>query len=61
MKDNGFGDHIIAYVLFAKCKKKKTYIGRLLGPRGENEHDSASRSRTNNLLAEAAAFTIITD
>jgi hypothetical protein len=61
MKDNGFGDNIIAYILFTKCKKKKTHIGRLLGPRGENEHDSASRSRTNKFLAEAAASTIITD
>ena len=58
MSDDGFDKPIIAYVLYAWRKKSKTEIGRLLGPRGENEHDSASRRRTNELLKEAAAFTI---
>jgi hypothetical protein len=61
MRENGFGDPIIAYAVFEWCKVSKTRIGRLLGPRGENEHDSTSRNRANELLAEAAAFTIITD
>jgi len=61
MDEEGFGKPIIAYVLREWCKKSKTQVGILLGPRGDNEHDSTSRSRASNLLAEAAAFTIITD
>jgi len=62
MDDEGFGKPIIAYVLSEWCEKpNKTKIGQLLGPRGENEHDSTSRSRTYKLLAEAEAFTIITE
>jgi hypothetical protein len=61
MKEQGFSDSIIAYVLLKWCKRKKIQIGRLLGPRGENEHESASRFRTGRLLAEAAAFTVIAD
>jgi len=61
MREKNFDDPIIAYVLSAWRKRSKTQIGRLLGPRGDNEHDSTSRARTSNLLDEAAAFTIITD
>jgi hypothetical protein len=61
MREKGFHDAVIAYVLCGWCKTKKTPAGILLGPRGDNENDSTSRSRIYKFLKEAAAFTITTD
>ncbi len=61
MREEGFHDAIIAYVLVNWCNVNKTKSGTLLGERDDDEVDSAARHRIYKLLKEAATFTITTD
>jgi len=65
MKEKGYADPVIAYVLLNWCGQKKTHLGRLLmepNQHGKTDRDESSYRRLiDRLLAEAASLTITHD
>ena len=66
MREEGYDDAVIAYVLHKWCGENDTYIGKLLhipngvdNDRGKTE--TACRRRSQRLKKKASAFTITTD